>query len=70
MSIMFVLLVSMVFEDVEVVSLFYCILLKDLSDMFDNGDPYDIIYFDFEKPLIKFHIVFKIKMLLHHITSK
>ena len=24
---------------------------EDLSDMLDNGDPYDISYFDFEKTL-------------------
>ena len=24
-------------------------VVEDLSDMFDNGDLYDIIYFDFEK---------------------
>ena len=24
-------------------------VVEDLSEMFDNGDPYDIIYFDFKK---------------------
>ena len=27
-------------------------VVEDLSDMFDNGDPYDIIYLDSKKPLI------------------
>ena len=31
-------------------------VVEDLSDMFDNGDPYDIIYLDFKRPLIRSHI--------------
>ena len=30
-------------------------VVEDLSDMFDNGDPYDI-YFDFRKLLTRSHI--------------
>ena len=31
-------------------------VVEDLSNMFDNGDPYDIIYPDFKKLLIRSHI--------------
>ena len=30
--------------------------VEDLSNMFDNGDPYDIIYPDLKKLLIRSHI--------------
>ena len=28
-------------------------VVEDLSNMFDHGGPYDIIYFDFKKPLMR-----------------
>ena len=31
-------------------------VVEDLSNMFDNGEPYNIIYFYLKKPLIRFHI--------------
>ena len=31
-------------------------VVEDLSDMFDNGDPFDIFYLDFKKRLIRSHI--------------
>ena len=31
-------------------------VVEDLSDMLDNGDPYDIIYLDIKKTWIRFHI--------------
>ena len=32
-------------------------VVEDLSDMFDNSDPFDIIYLDFKKRLIRSHII-------------
>ena len=31
-------------------------VVEDLSNMLDNGDPYDIIYFYFRKSLTRSHI--------------
>ena len=31
-------------------------VVEDLSDMFDNGDPFDIIYLDLKKPFIRSHM--------------
>ena len=48
MTISYIVIVSIVFVNIEVV----CQLLhvvEDLSDMFDNGDPFDIIYLDLKK---------------------
>ena len=47
MTIILILIVSMVFVNIEVVSLLH--VVEDLSDMFDDEDPYDAICFDFKK---------------------
>ena len=37
--------------------------VEDQGDMFDNGDPYDIIYLDFRKALGQFsHSRFAVKL--------
>ena len=55
MTVIFIVIVSIVFINMEVVTQLLHVV-EDLSDMLDNGDPYDIIYFDLEKPLIRSHI--------------
>ena len=44
----------MVFVNIEVVT--QLLHVEDLSDMFDNGDSFDIIYLDLKKRLIRSHI--------------
>ena len=48
MTIIYIVIVSLVFVNIEVVSLLLHVV-EHLSDMFDNGDPYDIIYLDIKK---------------------
>ena len=46
-------------------------VVEDLSDMFDNGDPYDIIYLDFKKAFDQVtHKRLAAKLESHGITSK
>ena len=47
MNIIYIVIVSMVFVNIEVVT--QLLHVEDLSDMFDNGDPFDIIYLDLKK---------------------
>ena len=54
MNIIYIVIVSMVFVNIEVVT--QLLHVEDLSDMFDNGDPFDIIYLDLKKRLIRSHI--------------
>ena len=54
MNIIYIVIVSMVFVNKEVVT--QLLHVEDLSDMFDNGDPFDIIYLDLKKRLIRSHI--------------
>ena len=44
-----------VFVNIEVVTQLLHVV-EYLSDMFDNGDPFDIIYLDLKKRLIRSHI--------------
>ena len=47
MNIIYIVIVSMVFVNIEVVT--QLLHVEDLSDMFDNGDPFDIIYQNLKK---------------------
>ena len=44
MTMIYMVIVNMVFVNIELLH-----VVEDLSDMFDNGDPFDIIYLDFKK---------------------
>ena len=70
MTIIYIVIVSMVFINIDVVTQLLHVV-EDLSDMFDNGDPYDIIYLDFKKAFDQVsHKRLAAKIESHGITSK
>ena len=56
MTMIYIVIVSMVFCKHRSCVTQLLHVVEDLSDMFDNGDPFDIIYLDLKKRLISSYI--------------